>query len=50
MIGVNRKAIIFTESRRTQDYLKNFLEGSHCRLGGSRRYVSFPMLRPHAWP
>lgn len=25
-LGANRKALIFTESRRTQDYLKNFLE------------------------
>ena len=25
-MGANRKALIFTESRRTQDYLKNFLE------------------------
>lgn len=27
-IGAYRKAIIFTESRRTQEYLKNILEGS----------------------
>jgi hypothetical protein len=27
-MGANRKAILFTESRRTQDYLKNFLEGN----------------------
>lgn len=25
-MGANRKALVFTESRRTQDYLKNFLE------------------------
>jgi len=25
-IGAGRKAVVFTESRRTQDYLKNFLE------------------------
>ena len=24
----NRKALVFTESRRTQDYLKNFLESN----------------------
>ena len=27
-MGANRKAIIFTESRRTQDHLKNFLESN----------------------
>jgi ERCC4-related helicase len=27
-MGANRKALIFTESRRTQDYLKNFLESN----------------------
>ena len=27
-MGANRKAIIFTESRRTQDYLKGFLESN----------------------
>ncbi len=27
-IGASRKAVIFTESRRTQEYLKNILEGS----------------------
>jgi superfamily II DNA or RNA helicase len=27
-MGANRKALVFTESRRTQDYLKNFLEAS----------------------
>lgn len=27
-MGANRKAIIFTESRRTQDYLKSFLEAN----------------------
>jgi hypothetical protein len=27
-MGANRKAIVFTESRRTQDYLKNFLEAN----------------------
>lgn len=38
--GVNRKALIFTESRRTQDYLKAFLEtngfkGKICIFNGS---------------
>jgi ERCC4-related helicase len=27
-MGANRKALIFTESRRTQDYLKNYLEAN----------------------
>lgn len=27
-MGANRKALVFTESRRTQDYLKNFLESN----------------------
>ena len=27
-MGANQKAVIFTESRRTQDWLKNFLEGN----------------------
>lgn len=27
-MGANRKVLIFTESRRTQDYLKNFLESN----------------------
>src|SRR5207237_4921805 len=27
-MGANRKALVFTESRRTQDYLKNFLEST----------------------
>lgn len=27
-MGANRKALIFTESRRTQEYLKNFLESN----------------------
>ena len=27
-MGANRKALIFTESRRTQDYLKNFLDAN----------------------
>ncbi|SHJ79776.1 Helicase conserved C-terminal domain-containing protein [Paramaledivibacter caminithermalis DSM 15212] len=27
-MGANRKALIFTESRRTQEYIKNFLENS----------------------
>jgi hypothetical protein len=27
-MGANRKALVFTESRRTQDYLKNFLEAN----------------------
>jgi len=27
-MGANRKALIFTESRRTQDYLRNFLESN----------------------
>ena len=27
-MGANRKALIFTESRRTQEYLKNFLEAN----------------------
>ncbi len=27
-MGANRKALVFTESRRTQEYLKNFLEGN----------------------
>ncbi len=27
-VGAERKALIFTESRRTQDYLKNFLEAN----------------------
>lgn len=27
-MGANRKALIFTESRRTQDYLKNFIESN----------------------
>lgn len=27
-MGANRKALIFTESRRTQDYLRNFLEAN----------------------
>ena len=27
-MGANRKAIIFTESRRTQEYLKDFLEAN----------------------
>lgn len=27
-MGANRKALVFTESRRTQDYLKDFLESN----------------------
>ena len=27
-MGANRRALVFTESRRTQDYLKNFLESN----------------------
>jgi len=27
-MGANRKALVFTESRRTQDYLRNFLEAN----------------------
>ena len=27
-MGANRRALVFTESRRTQDYLKNFLEAN----------------------
>ena len=27
-MGANRKALIFTESRRTQQYLKSFLEAN----------------------
>ena len=27
-MGANRKALIFTESRRTQEYLKNFLDAN----------------------
>lgn len=30
-MGANRKAVIFTESRRTQEYLKNFLEANGYR-------------------
>lgn len=36
-MGAQRKALIFTESRRTQDYLKAFLEAN----GYARRIVTF---------
>jgi hypothetical protein len=37
MSGAARKAVVFTESRRTQDYLKNFLEAN----GYARKIVLF---------
>ena len=43
-MGANRKALIFTESRRTQDYLKN-LPGSE-RLWRANRAVQWHKCRP----
>jgi hypothetical protein len=43
-MGANRKALVFTESRRIQDYLKNFLEPV------PRPILPKPADRPEAGP